>query len=84
VADGQCLQTLTGHSGWVLACKFAPNGKTIVSASHDATLKIWDVSSGTCQATLEGHSDAVWACELAPNGKTSCLHPWTKPSRYGT
>ena len=37
------------------ACEFAPNGKTIVSASWDEKIKIWDVSSGTCQATLEGH-----------------------------
>ena len=35
-------------SDCVWACDFAPHGKTIVSASGDATLKIWDVESGTC------------------------------------
>ena len=39
----------------VFACDFAPHGKTIVSASWDWTLKIWDVELGTCKATLEGH-----------------------------
>jgi WD40 repeat protein len=36
----------------VSACEIAPNGKTIVSAYWDKTLKRWDVASGTCQATL--------------------------------
>ena len=42
-------------SHWVFACDFAPHGKTIVSASADKTLKIWDVESGKCLTTLEGH-----------------------------
>jgi WD40 repeat protein len=28
----------------VRACKFAPDGKTVVSASEDKTLKIWNVA----------------------------------------
>ena len=39
----------------VHACVFAPDGKTIVSASRDTTVKIWDVESGTCKTTLKGH-----------------------------
>ena len=54
----------------VSACRFAPDGKTLVSASWDKTLKIWDVESGTCKTTLEGHSGMVFACDFAPHGKT--------------
>ena len=70
VADGQCLHTLTGHGGAVYACDFAPHGKTIVSASGDATLKLWDVASGTWQAkkTLRGHSGSVFAVAWSING----------------
>ncbi len=48
----------------VCVCEFALRGKTIVSASWDKTLKIWDVSSGTCQATLEGHRYLFWSAPL--------------------
>ena len=36
-----------------------PDGRRVVSASHDKTLKVWDVATGKCVATLEGHSDWV-------------------------
>jgi WD40 repeat protein len=49
----------------VTACEFAPNGKTIVSASWNKKIKIWNVASGTCQATLEGHRCFYCLC---------CLH----------
>ena len=36
-----------------------PDGRRVVSASHDETLKVWDVATGECLATLEGHSGSV-------------------------
>ena len=33
-----------------------PDGRRVVSASYDNTLKVWDVATGKCVATLEGHS----------------------------
>ena len=36
-----------------------PDGRRVVSASWDKTLKVWDVATGECLATLEGHSDFV-------------------------
>ena len=47
-----------------MACDWAPDGKTVVSASLDKTLKIWDAASGTCQATLEGHRYLFWSAPL--------------------
>ena len=36
-----------------------PDGRRVVSASRDKTLKVWDVETGECVATLEGHSYRV-------------------------
>jgi WD40 repeat protein len=40
-----------------------PDGRRVVSASNDNTLKVWDVATGQCVATLEGHSKAVRRAE---------------------
>ncbi len=52
-------------SNAVSACVFAPHGKTIVSASRDETLKIWDVESGKCLTTLKGHRYLCLFCAIA-------------------
>ena len=54
----------------VTACVFSPHGKTIVSASWDKTLKIWDVELGTCKATLAGHR---YLCLFPPYSCVVCI-----------
>jgi WD40 repeat protein len=38
--------TLTGHSGKVTSISFSPDGKHIVSGSHDKLVKIWSAETG--------------------------------------
>ncbi|SLM37484.1 prolyl oligopeptidase [Lasallia pustulata] len=68
-ATGATLQTLEGHSGPVNAVAFSPDGKQLVSGSHDETVRIWDAAMGVKLQTLEGHSGPVYAVAFSPDGK---------------
>jgi len=50
---GTARASLTGSPDWLL---FSPDGKTVVSASGDGTVTLWDVGSATPRETLRGHS----------------------------
>jgi WD40 repeat protein len=68
VADGQRLQTLTGHTDPVVAATFSPNGNLVATASADDTARIFDVSSGNTEHVLRGHTSGVTAVAFSPDG----------------
>ncbi|OJT17291.1 hypothetical protein BO221_45020 [Archangium sp. Cb G35] len=69
VAAGSSERTLDGHHGWVRGCAVTPDGRRVVSASNDKTLKIWDVETGQDLATLRGHEGWVLGCAVTPDGR---------------
>ena len=70
-------RTLPGHDHSISCIRFIPSGaagaplsgNTLVSASRDKTLKIWDVTTGYCLKTLKGHTDWVRAVTPSIDGR---------------
>jgi WD40 repeat protein len=43
---GERISVLEGHTNWVVALAFSPDGRRLVSGAGDCTARIWDVATG--------------------------------------
>ncbi len=48
---------------------FSPDGKSIVSASADSVIKLWDIRTGKLKREFRGHRSYISSCVFSPNGK---------------
>ncbi len=66
---GPLLGTLAGHELGVRAVAVTADGRWVISASEDRTLKLWDLEHGALLRTLAGHRGPVRAVAVTPDGK---------------
>ena len=59
---------LTGHEGKVIDVRFHPDGKRLVSAGWDETVRIWDLEKDCVVSTLRGHTRPVTSLSISPDG----------------
>jgi WD40 repeat protein len=52
VQDGRVLN---GHSDGISALVFSTDGKTLISGSHDKSIRLWDVTTGQVKLILPDH-----------------------------
>ncbi len=58
----------SGHGANISALTFSPDGKYLVSASEDSTLRLWDPNTGAEIRTLRGHTNIVTALAVNADG----------------
>jgi WD40 repeat protein len=59
---------LAGHDWPTFAASFSPDGTRLITASEDATVRIWDLSSGETAVLLEDHGWPVTGAVFSPSG----------------
>lgn len=65
------LRSFLEHERPVVACAIKSDGRHLLSASADHTLRFWSIERGECVKVLRGHKDEVSSCALITSGKTA-------------
>lgn len=69
---GNLLEKLEGHKDSVYSVAFMPDNKSLVSASLDKKLKLWQLNSRSkqpCIQTFSGHKDFVLSVATTPDDR---------------
>ncbi len=70
-ATGRVKRILQGHTGAVAAVGFSKDGRTLVSASHDGTLRLWSVDKEEKPTVVEAKlgQPVIQAMAVSPDGR---------------
>ncbi|HEY5914066.1 MAG TPA: protein kinase [Verrucomicrobiae bacterium] len=81
--DGKLLGELKGHTEWISALVFSPDGQLLASASADRTIRLWNLAERKEVRRFQGHADEVsclgslpYAEALISGGKEGAVRLW--------
>jgi WD40 repeat protein len=80
-SNSKPIQRMVGHTDYINEIKALSDG-SLISASRDDTLRVWNTFSGVCFLVLNGHEGAVFGIvEIAPlliitGGSDKTLRLW--------
>lgn len=65
---------LRGHTDAIASLAFTPDGKTLLSASYDSSIRFWDIKTSRCTKAFKEPDDfKLCSMALSPDGKTLAL-----------
>lgn len=77
VATGRLIHRFEGHTGRVPGAAFSPNGQSLVTASWDCTVRLWDIPSKQPTQVLKGHGNGTGtAVAFSPDGSLVVSGVW--------
>ncbi|KAF9517423.1 hypothetical protein BS47DRAFT_1291086 [Hydnum rufescens UP504] len=81
------LWSATGRTGWARSVAFSPDGRRIVSGSHEKAVHVWSTDTGKLQTTLHGHDGWIGNALFSPDGERivsgsfdSTIRIWSPPT----
>jgi WD40 repeat protein len=75
------LKGVFPHASEVYSVAFSPDGRTILTGSHDKTARLWEAATGLPAGEPMNHSDEVWSMAFSPDGRTTLTGGLDKAAR---
>lgn len=72
--SGQCTYTMLAHPAAISALSLSPDGRELVSAGHDASLRFWSLEKRSCIQEVTSHR--------LMRGEGVCSVTWSRDGRW--
>lgn len=74
IVTGQCTYTMLAHPAAIASLSLSPDGRELVSAGHDASLRFWDLEKRSCTQEITSHR--------LMRGEGVCAATWSRDGRW--
>lgn len=74
LSPGQCTYTMVAHPAAISSLTLSPDGRELVSAGHDASLRFWSLEKRSCTQEITSHR--------VMRGEGVCAVVWSQDARW--
>lgn len=71
---GQCTYTMLAHPSAISSLSLSPDGRELVSAGHDASLRFWSLEKRSCTQEITSHRTM--------RGEGVCCVVWSRDGKW--